>query len=142
MFYLIGAKIFHECILDKLKDKTRVLVTHQIHFIKPEYNFDLIIVMRDGKIAESGTFEELYKPGKEFYSLFRHSQSAIGKKSKTDPNNRSNSPNHAHSQNHHVEEMDEKDENAKLGVSEDAPEEEEKQKRLSWRVFKGNSICY
>jgi hypothetical protein len=111
-----------------------VLVTHQIHFIKPEYNFDIIIVMRDGKIAESGTFAELYKPGKEFYSLFRHSQSAIGKKSKSDASSNSNGS-------AHVEHIDEQVNEEKPEQTEDMPEEEEKQKRLSWNVFKSVLIC-
>ncbi len=114
-----------------------MLVTHQIHFIKPEYKFDQIIVMRDGKIAECGTFEELYKPGKEFYSLFRHSQSAIGKKSKSDSTGDS-----ANGSANHVDGIDEdklSDEKVEDN-NEEMPAEEEKQKRLTWPVFKGTFL--
>ncbi len=39
-----------------LKDKTRILVTHRVSILP---NVDQIIVMKDGSISESGTFEEL-----------------------------------------------------------------------------------
>jgi ATP-binding cassette subfamily C (CFTR/MRP) protein 1 len=39
-----------------LKDKTRILVTHRISILP---NVDQIIVVKDGTISESGTFEEL-----------------------------------------------------------------------------------
>ena len=86
--------------------------------------------MRDGKIAESGTFAELYKPGKEFYSLFRPSQSAIGKKSESATT----------SDTRQVKEVDhdalQEDKVTQSDESQDMAEEE-KQKRLSWSVFKG-----
>ena len=41
-----------------LKHKTRVLVTHGIGFLK---EMDDIVVMKDGKISEQGTYEELLR---------------------------------------------------------------------------------
>lgn len=52
----VGKHIFENCILNHLKGKTRVLVTHQLHFLS---SADTIVVIDDGKIIETGTFEEL-----------------------------------------------------------------------------------
>ena len=54
----VGKHIFQKVIGPKgvLRKKTRVLVTHGISFLPA---MDKIIVMRDGKISESGTYEQL-----------------------------------------------------------------------------------
>ena len=46
----------HRCIRGHLKDKVVILVTHQLHFLK---TVDEIIVLRNGKIVENGTYEKL-----------------------------------------------------------------------------------
>ncbi|CAN4113549.1 unnamed protein product [Withania somnifera] len=61
-----GSEIFKECIKGALKDKTIVLVTHQIDFL---HNADLILVMRDGKIVQSGKYKELLELGTDFGDL-------------------------------------------------------------------------
>ncbi|XP_069129773.1 ATP-binding cassette sub-family C member 5-like isoform X1 [Argopecten irradians] len=52
----VGQHLFHKCIDKVLKDKTVVLVTHQLQYLK---HCDEIYVMDDGKITEHGTHEEL-----------------------------------------------------------------------------------
>lgn len=52
----IGKQIFTECITKHLKDKTRVLVTHQLQYLRFASK---IIVIDDGKIIETGTYDEL-----------------------------------------------------------------------------------
>ena len=52
----VGKQVFNDMIVGRLKGKTILLVTHQLHLLP---QFDKIIVMSDGTIAEQGTYEEL-----------------------------------------------------------------------------------
>ena len=54
----VGKHIFKHVIGPEgiLKDKTRVLVTHGISFLP---QVDNIIVVKDGKISEQGTYQKL-----------------------------------------------------------------------------------
>ncbi|KAL0414738.1 UNVERIFIED_CONTAM: ABC transporter C family member 14 [Sesamum radiatum] len=61
-----GTEIFKECIRGALKDKTILLVTHQVDFL---HNADLILVMRDGKIVQSGKYNELLDSDLDFSAL-------------------------------------------------------------------------
>uniref|UniRef100_A0A1B6EGY9 ABC-type glutathione-S-conjugate transporter n=1 Tax=Clastoptera arizonana TaxID=38151 RepID=A0A1B6EGY9_9HEMI len=70
----VGKHIFENVIGPKgiLKKKTRVLVTHSITFL-PEV--DLILVMKDGTVSESGTYKELLaKKGAFSDFLIQHLQ--------------------------------------------------------------------
>lgn len=51
-----GTELFQECLLGMLKEKTVLYVTHQVEFLPAA---DLILVMQNGRIAQSGTFKEL-----------------------------------------------------------------------------------
>jgi ATP-binding cassette subfamily C (CFTR/MRP) protein 1 len=53
-----GTQLFEECIMGILKKKTILYVTHQVEFLPAA---DLILVMQNGRIAQSGTFQELMK---------------------------------------------------------------------------------
>ncbi|CAI0388766.1 unnamed protein product [Linum tenue] len=61
-----GTDIFKECVRGALKGKTILLVTHQVDFL---HNVDLIMVMRDGKIVQSGKYDELLGLGTDFETL-------------------------------------------------------------------------
>ncbi|KAF8006712.1 hypothetical protein BT93_K0887 [Corymbia citriodora subsp. variegata] len=61
-----GTEIFKQCIRGALKDKTILLVTHQVDFL---HNVDLIMVMRDGMIVQSGKYNELLNSGMDFKAL-------------------------------------------------------------------------
>ncbi|XP_019920175.3 multidrug resistance-associated protein 1 [Magallana gigas] len=54
----VGSHLFNKVIgpTGMLKDKTRVLVTHGIHWLP---SVDQIFVLTDGKISENGTYDEL-----------------------------------------------------------------------------------
>jgi ABC-type multidrug transport system fused ATPase/permease subunit len=62
----VGRHLFETCLMGALKDKTRILVTHQLHFLP---QVDYILVMKNGIIAEQGTFEELTQAKGEFSTL-------------------------------------------------------------------------
>ncbi|KAF8598170.1 ABC transporter [Ceratobasidium sp. AG-I] len=52
----VGKAVFQNVIQGSLAGRTRILVTHALHFIP---SCDYIITMEDGRIAERGTYEEL-----------------------------------------------------------------------------------
>ncbi|CAH1981029.1 unnamed protein product [Acanthoscelides obtectus] len=52
----VAKHLFGKCISGYLKGKTRVLVTHQVQFLREA---DAIIVINNGKIEKTGTFAEL-----------------------------------------------------------------------------------
>lgn len=47
----VGKHMFEECIDKYLKGKTRILVTHQLQYLR---NVDRIIVLKDGVIQAEG----------------------------------------------------------------------------------------
>ncbi|KAL0660936.1 hypothetical protein Bca4012_097773 [Brassica carinata] len=61
-----GSDIFKKCVRGALKGKTVLLVTHQVDFL---HNVDCILVMREGKIVESGRYDELVSSGLDFGEL-------------------------------------------------------------------------
>lgn len=64
----VGKKIFDECLLKLLSDRTRILVTHQLQYLPP---VDKIYVLKDGEIVESGKYSELVQLNGEFSRLIR-----------------------------------------------------------------------
>jgi ABC-type multidrug transport system fused ATPase/permease subunit len=61
-----GSHLFKECLLGALASKTVVYVTHQIEFLPAA---DLILVMKDGKLAQAGKYNEILGSGEEFMEL-------------------------------------------------------------------------
>ncbi|GAB2220245.1 hypothetical protein Droror1_Dr00007888 [Drosera rotundifolia] len=61
-----GSQIFKECVRGALRDKTVILVTHQVDFL---HNVDLILVMRDGVIVQSGNYHDILESGEDFKAL-------------------------------------------------------------------------
>lgn len=62
----VGRQLFEGCINGYLRNRTRILVTHQIHFLK---DADYIIILNEGGIDDIGTYSELSKSGKDFSKL-------------------------------------------------------------------------
>lgn len=52
----VGEKLFNNAICGSLKSKTRVLVTHALHFLP---RVDYIICIEHGKVTQQGTYAEL-----------------------------------------------------------------------------------
>ncbi|KAG6526453.1 hypothetical protein ZIOFF_016438 [Zingiber officinale] len=65
----VGRQVFDKCIKDQLRDKTRVLVTNQLHFLP---NVDKIILVNEGMVKEEGSFEELSANGTLFQKLMEN----------------------------------------------------------------------
>ncbi|XP_023331666.1 multidrug resistance-associated protein 4 [Eurytemora carolleeae] len=59
----VGKHLFQKCIRGFLKDSAIILVTHQLQYLK---DADLIVVLKQGKIQETGTFQHLAKNGLDF----------------------------------------------------------------------------
>ncbi|CAG5117053.1 unnamed protein product, partial [Candidula unifasciata] len=86
----VGKHIFENVISSKgvLKGKTRVLVTHGVHWLPL---VDTIIVLKDGEITEKGSFEQLVSHDGEFAQFLKEffiqeaESEDEGKKEKEDP---------------------------------------------------------
>ncbi|KAH7687320.1 Xenobiotic-transporting ATPase protein [Dioscorea alata] len=59
-------KVFKECLVGMLKNKTILYVTNQAEFLQ---SADLILVMKNGKIEQAGRFPELMQQNRGFRSL-------------------------------------------------------------------------
>jgi ABC-type multidrug transport system ATPase subunit len=57
--------------VNHLKDKVRILVTHQIQFLRKATQ---ILVLNEGKCMALGTFEELQKSGIDFMTLLNENK--------------------------------------------------------------------
>ena len=62
----VGDHLFKEAIAGVLRFHTRVLVTHQLHFLP---HVDRVIVMDKGRITHQGTYDQLCAEGVQFASL-------------------------------------------------------------------------
>ncbi|XP_075985083.1 ATP-binding cassette sub-family C member 4-like [Anticarsia gemmatalis] len=66
----VGRQLFDECISGYLRHTTRVLVTHQLHYLKAA---DYIVIMNNGIVEAKGTYDELQTTGKDFAKLLSSS---------------------------------------------------------------------
>ena len=68
-------------MLHELTGKTRIVATHQLHVLP---DVDYVVCMKDGSIAEQGTYQELIAKKSDFYTLMKtyggHEQDDDGKK--------------------------------------------------------------
>jgi ABC-type multidrug transport system fused ATPase/permease subunit len=64
----VGQHILDNVIFGELKDKTRLLVTHHVHFLEKA---DWIVVMQKGEIFEQGSFQDLMKKNSSFQTLIK-----------------------------------------------------------------------
>ncbi|XP_066581201.1 probable multidrug resistance-associated protein lethal(2)03659 [Prorops nasuta] len=85
----VGKHMFEECIDKYLRGKTRILVTHQLQYLR---NVDRIIVLKDGAIQAEGSYDELGRMGVDFGRLLE-SQTNTDEQQRSEPVSRSNSRN-------------------------------------------------
>ncbi|KAL2337937.1 hypothetical protein Fmac_012383 [Flemingia macrophylla] len=61
-----AAILFNNCVMTALREKTVILVTHQVEFLS---EVDKILVMEGGKVTQSGSYEDLLTAGTAFEQL-------------------------------------------------------------------------
>ncbi|CAJ2663683.1 unnamed protein product [Trifolium pratense] len=69
-----AAILFNDCVMTALREKTVILVTHQVEFLS---EVDTILVMEDGKVIQSGTYENLLTAGTAFEQLVNAHKDAV-----------------------------------------------------------------
>jgi ATP-binding cassette subfamily C (CFTR/MRP) protein 1 len=56
----VGQQIFEGCVRGALKEKTRILVTHQLHLLE---KCDRVIILENGFVKASGSYKDLARSG-------------------------------------------------------------------------------
>ncbi|XP_049611466.1 ATP-binding cassette sub-family C member 4 [Syngnathus scovelli] len=64
----VGRHLFEQCICGLLKNKPRILVTHQLQYLQ---GADQIVVLKEGHMVTKGTYTELQQSGLDFTSLLK-----------------------------------------------------------------------
>ncbi|XP_060989227.1 ATP-binding cassette sub-family C member 4-like isoform X6 [Dama dama] len=64
---IVSRHLFEQCIHQALKEKITILVTHQLQYLK---DASQILILKDGKMVERGTYSEFLKAGVDIFSLF------------------------------------------------------------------------
>ncbi|XDB55925.1 hypothetical protein AB1E18_009387 [Capra hircus] len=63
----VSRHLFEQCIRQGLKEKITILVTHQLQYLK---DASQILILKDDKTVERGTYSEFLKSGVDIFSLF------------------------------------------------------------------------
>ena len=71
----VGKSVFQNVLQQSLSGKTRVLVTHALHFLP---QVDYIYVVADGRLAEQGTYPDLMSQNGEFSKFIAEFGSSKG----------------------------------------------------------------
>uniref|UniRef100_A0A674ETM6 Multidrug resistance-associated protein 4 n=1 Tax=Salmo trutta TaxID=8032 RepID=A0A674ETM6_SALTR len=67
----VGRHLFEQCICGILKNKPRILVTHQLQYLQ---SADQILVLKEGHVVARGTYSELQHSGVDFTSLLKRDE--------------------------------------------------------------------
>ncbi|CAB1327867.1 unnamed protein product, partial [Coregonus sp. 'balchen'] len=67
----VGRHLFEQCICGILKNKPRILVTHQLQYLQAA---DQILVLKEGHMVARGTYSELQHSGVDFTSLLKRDE--------------------------------------------------------------------
>lgn len=132
-----GSEIFKECVRGVLRGKTILLVTHQVDFL---HNVDLILVMRDGMIVQSGKYDELVQSGLDFQALVSAHETSMQlvQTESTEPETITKSPtgNTKENNNDTTKALDRSQSSSKIGTSKLIEDEERETGRVSLHVYK------
>ncbi|XP_023713114.1 multidrug resistance-associated protein 5 isoform X5 [Cryptotermes secundus] len=74
----VGAHIFNRCILQALKHKTVILVTHHVQYLK---HCNQVYMMKDGRVCDHGTHEELMDREQDYAVMVKTHSSETGDQS-------------------------------------------------------------
>lgn len=64
----VGRHLFDQCLRNFLRNKTVILVTHQLQYLQ---NADQIIILDKGKVLDVGTYDSLHESGLDFAKMLR-----------------------------------------------------------------------
>uniref|UniRef100_A0A8C9R4B6 Multidrug resistance-associated protein 4 n=1 Tax=Scleropages formosus TaxID=113540 RepID=A0A8C9R4B6_SCLFO len=64
----VGRHLFEQCICGLLRKKPRILVTHQLQYLKAAHQ---ILVLKEGQAVAQGTYTELQRSGLDFTLLLK-----------------------------------------------------------------------
>lgn len=64
----VSRHLFEQCVCGILKDKPRILVTHQLQYLKAA---NQILVLKEGHMVARGSYSELQQSGLDFTSLLK-----------------------------------------------------------------------
>ncbi|KAM3862000.1 ATP-binding cassette sub-family C member 4-like [Diretmus argenteus] len=78
----VGRHLFEECICGLLKNKPRILVTHQLQYLEAA---DQIVVLKEGQMVARGTYSELQGSGLDFTSLLKEREDQEEERQSTTP---------------------------------------------------------
>ncbi|EGI62548.1 Multidrug resistance-associated protein 4 [Acromyrmex echinatior] len=67
----VGRHLFNECINNYLRNKTRILVTHQLQYLK---QCDYIVILNNGQIEDEGTFAALQEKHTIFLEILMRAE--------------------------------------------------------------------
>ncbi|KAF5287553.1 hypothetical protein FQA39_LY15882 [Lamprigera yunnana] len=67
----VGKELFDKCIMGYLREKTVILVTHQLQYLR---DADHIIILENGIMKAEGTFQKLQESGLDFAKLLKKNE--------------------------------------------------------------------
>ncbi|XP_024167129.1 putative ABC transporter C family member 15 [Rosa chinensis] len=141
-----GTHLFKKCILQELSEKTVIYATHQLEFLEAA---DYILVVKDGQIAQSGTYEKLIEdPNGELVRQMTAHRKSLHHVHSSPPDSLSNTTTTVNMKNGitervlDTEETERASTNDQITVKEIREEEEEAQTgRVKWSVYSTFLTC-
>uniref|UniRef100_A0A671PQ45 Cystic fibrosis transmembrane conductance regulator n=1 Tax=Sinocyclocheilus anshuiensis TaxID=1608454 RepID=A0A671PQ45_9TELE len=109
----VGRHLFEQCICGILKEKPRILVTHQLQYLKAA---DQILVLKEGHMVARGTYSELQRSGVDFTSLLKKDEEEEGEKGEAPRSPRSRTLSQNPVRSHSTSVLSVKDESDQLPV--------------------------
>lgn len=79
----VGAQIFTNCLRNHMRDRLCLFITNQPHLLS---QCDLIVVLHEGRLETSGTYDQLVSEGFDFVSLTARNDGKVAEVPSDDPN--------------------------------------------------------